>query len=48
MRRIFGLNQSGGTVAIANYAPAMAYHFPMPTAEAAQAYGVQPGALWGM
>ena len=40
VRRIFGLNQSGGTVAIANYAPAMAYHFPMPANEQAKAYGV--------
>lgn len=48
VRRIFGLNQDGGTVAIANYAPAMAYHFPMPTDESAKAYGVQPAKLWGM
>ncbi len=48
VRRIFGLNQSGGTVAIANFAPAMVYHFPAPADAAAQAYGVQPGKLWGM
>lgn len=48
VRRIFGLNQSGGTVAIANYAPAMLYRFPMPTNEQAKAYGAQPGRLWGM
>ena len=47
VRRLFGLNQDGGTVAIANYAPAMAYQFPMPTEEQAQAYGAQPGKLWG-
>ena len=46
VRRLFGLNQDGGTVAIANYAPAMSYHFPQPTAEAAQRYGAQPGQLW--
>jgi hypothetical protein len=48
VRRIFGLNQDGGTVAIANYAPAMIYHFPMPTDESAKAYGVQPAKLWGL
>ena len=47
VRRLFGLNQDGGTVAIANYAPAMAYQFPMPTEEQAKAYGAQPGKLWG-
>ena len=36
VRRIFGLNQDGGTVAIANYAPAMIYHFPAPTNEQAK------------
>ncbi|MEE8302506.1 MAG: hypothetical protein V3S24_08745 [Candidatus Tectomicrobia bacterium] len=49
VRRLFGLNQDGGTVAIANYAPAMVYNPqvpPFPTVEAAKAYGVQPGVLW--
>ena len=46
VRRLFGLNQDGGTVAIANFAPAMAYHFPMPADEAARQYGVQPDKLF--
>ncbi len=46
VRRLFGLNQSGGTVAIANYAPAMSYTFPQPTNEAAKKYGAQPQQLW--
>ncbi|MFQ5569888.1 MAG: hypothetical protein ACE5G0_09450 [Rhodothermales bacterium] len=49
IRRLFGLNQDGGTVAIANYAPALVYNpkvAPLPTVEAARAYGVQPAKLW--
>ena len=49
VRRLFGLNQDGGTVAIANYAPAMVYnasHPPLPTAEGAKEYGIQPATLW--
>ncbi len=48
VRRLFGLNQDGGTVAIANYAPAMAYQFPQPQNEAAKQYGAQPQKLWGL
>lgn len=48
VRRIFGLNQDGGTVAIANYAPAMIYHFPMPANERAKSFGAQPQQLFGM
>lgn len=47
VRRLFGLNQDGGTVAIANFAPAMTYHFPAPADEQAKAYGAQPDRLWG-
>lgn len=49
VRRLFGQNQDGGTVAIANYAPAMDFDpnaLPMPTEEKAKAYGVQPSRLW--
>ena len=49
VRRLFGQNQQGGTVAIANYAPAMAFDvqtLPLPAEEKAKPYGVQPNALW--
>jgi len=49
VRQLFGLNQDGGTVAIANYAPAMVYNAavpPVPTAEAAKKYGFQTARLW--
>lgn len=48
-RRFFGLNQDGGTVAIANFAPALVYNpqaISLPQNEAAQKYGVQTGTLW--
>jgi len=50
VRQLFGLNQDGGTVAIANYAPKMAFDpdiIPLPRNEAAKAYGVQPDRLFG-
>ncbi|NNF07208.1 MAG: hypothetical protein HKN21_10650 [Candidatus Eisenbacteria bacterium] len=49
VRRLFGLNQDGGTVAIANFAPALVYDPstpPLPTEEAAKGYGFQPSQLW--
>lgn len=49
VRRLFGQNQQGGTVAIKNYAPAMAYDLkalPLPMEPKAKRYGVQPDALW--
>jgi hypothetical protein len=49
VRRLFALNQEGGTVAIANYAPAMTFNtnaLPLPAEEKAKAYGVQPTKLW--
>jgi len=49
VRRIFGQNQDGGTVAIKNYAPAMAFDIntlPLPLEEKAKLYGVQTNALW--
>jgi hypothetical protein len=49
VRRVFGMNQDGGTVAIKNYAPQVKYDtrvLPLPTEERAKAYGVQPNALW--
>lgn len=49
VRRIFRQNQDGGTVAIANFAPAMEYSLealPLPTEAKAQPYGVQPNRLW--
>lgn len=49
VRRFFGLNQDGGTVAIANFAPALVYNpqaVSLPQNEAAKKYGVQPGTLW--
>ena len=44
IRRLFGLNQDGGTVAIANYAPSMTFNpqqIPLPTEAKAKPYGVQ-------
>lgn len=49
VRRLFGLNQDGGTVAIANYAPRMTYNpqqVPLPTNEKARSYGVQVDRCW--
>jgi len=49
VRRLFGLNQDGGTVAIANFAPALVFNTsapPLPAAEQAKAFGVQPNQLW--
>ena len=49
VRRLFGQNQDGGTVAIANYAPAMDFDaklLPLPTEPKAKSYGVQPDQLW--
>lgn len=49
VRRFFGLNQDGGTVAIANFAPALVYNpqaVSLPQNEAAKKYGVQPDKLW--
>ena len=46
IRRIFGMNQSGGTVAIANYAPLVKWRLALPLEEKAKPYGVQPGKLW--
>ncbi|MEM1056489.1 MAG: hypothetical protein AAGI52_13280 [Bacteroidota bacterium] len=51
VRRMFGMNTDGGTVAIANFAPPVAYDtrlLPLPQNEEAQAYGVQPAVLYGM
>lgn len=50
VRQIFGLNQDGGTVAIANYAPRLAFDpglLPVPHNTAAQQYGVQPNHVFG-
>jgi hypothetical protein len=49
VRRILGMNQSGGAVPIANYAPRMAYlvdRLPLPTNESARRYGFQPDRVW--
>ena len=49
VRRIFGMNQDGGTVEIANFAPQLIFDvkaLPLPTEERAKAYGVQPNDLW--
>ncbi len=49
VRRFFGMNQDGGTVAIANYAPALTYNpdaVSVPQNEEAKAYGVQTQILW--
>lgn len=49
VRRILGMNQSGGAVPIANYAPRMVYFDGLPvfpTNPDAAGYGVQPTTLW--
>lgn len=49
VRRLFGQNQDGGTVKIANYAPAMDFDvttLPLPAEEKARPYGVQLNKLW--
>ena len=49
IRRLFGLNQDGGTVAIANFAPALVFSthaLPLPTEQQAKSFGVQPNQLW--
>jgi len=46
VRRLFGMNQSGGRVAIANYAPRVEWNLPLPREEKAKPYGVQPAKLW--
>ena len=49
VRRILGMNQSGGAVPIANYAPRMIYFEGLPvfpTNPDAADYGVQPTRLW--
>lgn len=48
VRRLFGLNQDGGTVAIKNYAPKLVFEgaIPLPQNEKAKPYGVQPTRLW--
>ena len=49
VNRLFGLNQDGGTVKIANYAPAMAFDvtaLPTPAEEKAKPYGVQLETSW--
>ncbi len=49
IRRLFSLNQDGGTVAIANFAPALFFNIdniPLPTEPKAKGYGVQPNQLW--
>lgn len=49
VRRILGMNQSGGAVPIANYAPRMTYYEGVPvfpTNPDATRYGVQPQNLW--
>jgi len=46
VRQLFGMNQQGGRVAIANYAPAVPYNRPFPQNEGAKKFGVQPTALY--
>ena len=49
VNRLFGVNQDGGTVKIANYAPAMAFDvtaLPTPAEEKAKPYGVQLETSW--
>lgn len=51
VRRLFGANTDGGTVAIANFAPQMMFDIralPLPQNDDAKAYGVQPTRLYGM
>jgi hypothetical protein len=50
VRRLFGLNQDGGTVAIANFAPRMTWtpeSLPLAQNEAARQYGVQVAGVLG-
>jgi hypothetical protein len=50
VRRLFGANTQGGTVAIANFAPRMSFDvraLPLPANAEAQAYGVQPALIYG-
>ncbi|WP_412062210.1 hypothetical protein [Rubrivirga sp. IMCC45206] len=50
VRRLFGANTDGGTVAIANFAPQMAFDaraLPFPINDEAKPYGVQPALIWG-
>ena len=50
VRRLFGANTDGGTVAIANFAPQMMFDIralPLPQNEEAKAYGVQPALIYG-
>ena len=49
IRQLFSLNQDGGAVAIANYAPALVFSvsdLPLPAEPKAKAYGVQLDRLW--
>ena len=49
VRRLFGLNTDGGTVAIQNFAPPLSFDVrlvPVPRSEEARAYGVQPTELY--
>lgn len=49
IRRLFSLNQDGGTVAIANFAPALFFsihNLPLPAEAQAKGYGVQTDKLW--
>ena len=49
IRRLFSVNQDGGTVAIANFAPALFFsihNLPLPIEPAAKGYGVQTDKLW--
>ncbi|PAP78234.1 hypothetical protein [Rubrivirga marina] len=50
VRRLFGANTDGGTVAIANFAPQMMFDIravPLPQNEEAKAFGVQPAIIYG-
>ena len=50
VRRMFGANTDGGTVAISNFAPQMQYDVrmvPLPQNDEAKPYGVQPAGLYG-
>ncbi len=49
VRRLFGLNQDGGTVKIANYAPDMTFNpnnLPVPQESKASGFGVQIDSAW--
>ena len=48
VRRLFGMNQDGGRVAIAHYAPRIKWNFPLPKAPSAKPFGAQPDALWSV